>query len=171
MRTLPLTASAYWAQVRATVGLAEQEDPAELGAVMSRYACRLEQSLGDRGLQFGAWHGDWVPWNLARQGRQLFAWDWEYSGHEAPLGFDLLHYQFQTAFVFEGRTVAEAAERCLGGGVSLLRRLGLPEDLAANVAGLYLLEVLLRDYRMKRLAGSWSPGMYPDLLRVLAVRC
>jgi hypothetical protein len=28
---------------------------------------------------WGRWHGDWVPWNLARCHRGLVAWDWEYS--------------------------------------------------------------------------------------------
>jgi hypothetical protein len=171
IRTLSLAATVYWAQVRATVGLAEREKSSELGAVMARYTRRLEQRLADAGLQFGAWHGDWVPWNLARQGGQLFAWDWEYSDEEAPLGFDLLHYQFQIAFVLERRTAAAAAERCRGRGVPLLRRLGLSEVQAENVADLYLLEMLLRDYRMKRLAGHWTPRLYPELLRVLAARC
>jgi hypothetical protein len=171
IRRLPLGASRYWAEVQTTVDSAEREGTGGLGAVPARYARRLERSLGEAPLQLGAWHGDWVPWNLAWRDGELFAWDWEYSGEEAPLGFDLFHYQFQVAFVLEGRSAAEAAKQCLDRGVPLLRRLGVPLGQAEDVGRLYLLEMLLRDYRMKRLAGSWTTRLYPDLLGVLAARC
>jgi hypothetical protein len=52
------------------------------------------------------WHGDWVPWNLARCHRGLIAWDWEYSEPGAPVGLDEVHGRYQQAHVAEGRSIA-----------------------------------------------------------------
>jgi hypothetical protein len=54
------------------------------------------------------WHGDWVPWNLARCRRGLVAWDWEYSEAGAPVGLDEVHGAFQIARVAQGRSLADA---------------------------------------------------------------
>ena len=47
-------------------------------------------------LTFGAWHGDWAPWNMASTERGLLVWDWERFTSGVPLGFDALHYRLQS---------------------------------------------------------------------------
>ena len=59
-------------------------------------------------LAWARWHGDWVPWNLARCHRGLIAWDWEYAEPDAPVGLDEVHGAYQQARVVEGRSVADA---------------------------------------------------------------
>ena len=54
------------------------------------------------------WHGDWVPWNLARCSRGLVAWDWEYSEPAAPVGLDDVHGRYQQHRVVQRRSVADA---------------------------------------------------------------
>jgi hypothetical protein len=54
------------------------------------------------------WHGDWVPWNLARSRRGLVAWDWEYSEPGAPVGLDEVHGAYQQARFQHHRPVADA---------------------------------------------------------------
>jgi hypothetical protein len=57
---------------------------------------------------WGRWHGDWVPWNLARCHRGLVAWDWEYSEPGAPVGLDEVHGAYQVARVGQGRSISAA---------------------------------------------------------------
>ena len=69
---------------------------------------RLEGLAGTR-LVFGTWHGDWGPWNLRATPGRLLVWDWERSADHVPLGFDLLHFGYQTALQGLGQPPATAA--------------------------------------------------------------
>ncbi|MFN8017249.1 MAG: hypothetical protein U0P45_03905 [Acidimicrobiales bacterium] len=69
---------------------------------------RIEERHGATGAAWARWHGDWVPWNLARCHRGLVAWDWEYSEPGAPVGLDEVHGAYQQAHVVEGASIAEA---------------------------------------------------------------
>ncbi len=41
-------------------------------------------------------HGDFTPWNLRINGRKAVLYDWELAKCDAPLLFDLFHFNFQT---------------------------------------------------------------------------
>jgi hypothetical protein len=69
---------------------------------------RVEDRHADVDHAWARWHGDWVPWNLARCSRGLVAWDWEYSEAEAPVGLDDVHGRYQQHHVVQGRSIAEA---------------------------------------------------------------
>jgi hypothetical protein len=170
VRTLPLLASPYWARVRRLV--AEQLVAADppLGAALERYQGLLERRCASTALAFGSWHGDWVPWNLAWQGARLFAWDWEHSGEQAPLGFDLLHWHFQVAFIGERRSLSDGIARCLRDGVPQLVKLGVAEPAARDSHAIYLLELVLRAARMNAMGAGWNPRLYPEILDVLAAQ-
>lgn len=43
-------------------------------------------------VRFGGAHGDFGPWNMARQGERLYVWDWERFGGDMPAGLDLCHF-------------------------------------------------------------------------------
>jgi Phosphotransferase enzyme family len=43
-------------------------------------------------LPVGAWHGDFTPWNMGRNGPRLSVWDWERFETGVPLGLDAVHY-------------------------------------------------------------------------------
>jgi hypothetical protein len=154
--TLPLAASPYWARIRRLV--AQTADGADrLSAALRRYQGYLEQRCGATVLTFGSWHGDWVPWNLAWQRGRLFAWDWEHSGEHAPLGFDLLHWTFQLAFVLERRGPSEGMARCLRQAVPELVKLGVAESAARDTAAVYLLELASGRTGPARPAGGRTP--------------
>jgi hypothetical protein len=165
-RALPLAASPYWARTHRLVAEAGDGDD-RLTAALQRYQGHLEQRCGATVLTFGSWHGDWVPWNLAWQGGRLFAWDWEHSGEDAPLGFDLLHWHFQLAFVLERRSPSDAMARCLHQAVPELVKLGVAEPAAHDTAAVYLLELALRHARMHAMGAGWNPRLYPEILGVL----
>jgi hypothetical protein len=46
----------------------------------------------------GFMHGDFAPWNTKSKDGDLSLFDWETAEDEAPLGWDLLHFQVQTEF-------------------------------------------------------------------------
>jgi hypothetical protein len=165
-RRLPLTSSPYWSRVRRRVEAAAGEP--EIGTTLERSARRIERRCGDMRLAFGGWHGDWVPWNLAWRAGRLFAWDWEHSGGDVPLGFDLLHWHFQVAFVQQRRTAAASAARCADLALPSLLQLGIDPAAARALPWLYLLELYLRGHRMRAAGAGWNPRFHPDMLRVLA---
>jgi len=45
-------------------------------------------------------HGDFCPWNMMEQNRQILLFDWEMGGNY-PLGYDVFTFLFQTKFLLE----------------------------------------------------------------------
>ncbi len=176
-RALPLGASPWWSSVRERVarvasGAASAAASAaggagEIAATLEGCLARIEERCGDMRFEFGRWHGDWVPWNLAWDRERLFAWDWEHSGGDAPLGFDLLHWQFQVAFVQQRRSAAEAASRCAALATPYLERLGIEPAAAGVLPWMYLLELYLRAQRMQAAGAGWNARFHPAMLQVL----
>jgi hypothetical protein len=166
-RELPLASSPWWRGLRQRIAGVTTDD-GETAATLLRCADELERRHGAEPLVFGRWHGDWVPWNLAWEHRRPYAWDWEHSGADAPLGFDLLHWHFQVAFVGRGREAAEAAARCAELAAPELARLGVGPAAARALPRLYLLELYLRGYGMHAAGAGWNPRFHPSMLRVLA---
>jgi hypothetical protein len=92
-------ADAPWWQARRAANAEHPEVDALLEQVEARH---------DRSEVWGPWHGDWVPWNLARCHRGLVAWDWEYAEGNAPVGLDEVHGAYQVARVLHRRPIADA---------------------------------------------------------------
>jgi len=87
--TRPLTDSQLWDQlVTAQKSLASGDARARLGDALEQ----LRQAGEDRPLPFGAWHGDWTPWNMSRRRGRLQLWDWERFETGVPVGLDRCHY-------------------------------------------------------------------------------
>ncbi|MEV8508193.1 hypothetical protein AB0368_25720 [Actinoplanes sp. NPDC051475] len=121
-------------------------------------------------LEFGDWHGDWVPWNMARHRGRLLVWDWENRAAGVPVGFDLAHQAFQTALSTHRRPAAECAvavdEALREHGPAL----GLDAAGQRFVADAYLVELWLRTYELSGGGAGWNPKLHPALLDVLATR-
>lgn len=125
---------------------------------------------GDLACEFGDWHGDWVPWNMARHRGRLFVWDWENRGTCAPIGLDLAHQAFQTALSTHGRPAAAAAEAAAHALHRHGAGLGLEPAQRRFVADAYLIELWLRTFELSRGGAGWNPKLHPALLHVLADR-
>jgi hypothetical protein len=160
-----LATSQWWRGVRSRIAEGGV-DPAARSA-LELAAERIERAHGRVPLQFGAWHGDLVPWNLARRGSRLYAWDWETSTPDVPLGLDALHFYFQVAFIARGRPVAEAAASAAGSAGSALGALGVPERAHRLVAVLHLLELAVRHEEARRSTGDVDDRFYPAVTHVL----
>ena len=100
------------------------------------------QAAADRtSVEFGSWHGDWTPWNMAMSAGRAMVWDWERFQAGIPVGYDAVHYRLQQA-VAGGRVAApNAAEAALAGAPAVLAPFGVQPGAARLVAALYLAEI------------------------------
>jgi hypothetical protein len=160
-----LAVSPWWLSVRSRIQ-AGVVDPAARAA-LELAAERIQRAQGGVPLRFGAWHGDLVPWNLARGGSRLYAWDWESSAPDAPLGFDAVHFHFQVAFIARGRPLAEAVDSAAGSAGAALEALGVPERAHRLVAILHLVELAVRHEEARRSTGDVDDRFYPAVTQVL----
>ena len=143
--TARLADSAYWAGVRERLALQGGSD------VLQRAVDWIERRHGGDDIAFGAWHGDFTPWNMARASDTTYLWDWERAA-AAPAGLDLLHFLFQGVCRFEGQTPAAAVDRCSERVASLLGDLDVEAGTESALWLLYRLELLFR-YDEARMTG------------------
>ncbi|PZF99947.1 hypothetical protein [Micromonospora deserti] len=163
----PLSGSAFLARLAAEADRAAA-DPA--GARAAAAVAAFGRRHGDTSVEFGHWHGDWVPWNLGVHAGRLVAWDWEHSGPDVPVGFDLAHDAFQRALVLRGEPAAAAARAV---DVQLDRygdAVGLGPAARRLVADGYLLEMWLRGWRLADAGAGWNSALHPALLDVVEKR-
>ncbi|OLT27979.1 hypothetical protein BJF79_42195 [Actinomadura sp. CNU-125] len=137
----PLAGSGFWEAIRATP--AALDDPGRAG----RLAAVVEEIGARHGaldLDFGAWHGDWTPWNMAWHRGVLRLWDWERFERRVPLGFDLVHYRLQER---TRRPGPSPYARRPGDAPDVLAPLGLSAAAAEATLDLYLLALCCRYQR------------------------
>ena len=135
-----LAASAYWHELR--VRLATVADRAE-GAGLGSAAELLVKHAGGTVFRYGAWHGDWAPWNMANVADALLVWDWERFATGVPLGFDAVHHELQRRIQSTGdaKDAVEATVRRAG---ELLTPFGVPAEGREVTALLYLVDLATR---------------------------
>jgi hypothetical protein len=104
----------------------------------------LESKAGATSLRFGAWHGDWTPWNMASTADGLLVWDWERFATGVPVGFDAMHCWLQTKLTAERRDPLTSARESLARAPELLAPFGVEADAARLTAALYLAELAVR---------------------------
>jgi hypothetical protein len=159
----PLGGSPFWDGVlERWRGLRELAGtpPRDVAAV-DAYVGSVERRWSGASVELGAWHGDWVPWNMARRGDELWVWDWEHYAPMAPIGFDGAHLTFQQSFVAEQQPA----------GVALDRVGTAPADgcsQAGVVAATYPLELYLRAARLHAHGGGWNERFHDDAVAWLA---
>lgn len=156
----PLAGSDYAESLRSRLGRARAAMPEEAD-VLGRWLSRLEQDPTPVG--YGRWHGDWVPWNLARTSLGGAVWDWEYSAAEVPVGFDLLHWHFQTSLADPAGTLDQASAD-VRSRLAGLSALGVAPSQHKLVADLYLLEMLTRATGLAAEGSGWNPKLHPRLI-------
>lgn len=151
-REARLADSPYWAGVRERLAARAGAVSASGGSdPLTPVVDHIEARYGDVPLRFGAWHGDFTPWNMARLDDGIFVWDWERAA-PAPVGLDLLHFLFQSVCRFEGRNPDRSVEICRERTPGLLPLLDVPRNAEDALWSLYRMELLFR-YDEARLAG------------------
>jgi hypothetical protein len=128
----------------------------------------LTERMDDRKLTFGAWHGDWAPWNMASTGRGLVVWDWERFAFGVPVGFDALHHWLQAEVGPGHRQPRSAAAACPERAPELLAPFGIGAQEARLTAILYLAELATR-YLADRQAAAGAPLGAPGTWLIPAI--
>ena len=129
--------SPYWHGLRRRLQALGQQAPAvSLLQALDGAAAAARATT----LTFGAWHGDWTPWNMATVPGRILVWDWERFATGVPLGFDAVHYRLQSA-IRDGVSGVDAAEAVLAGAAGLLAPFGMDHPAADLAAFLYLAEI------------------------------
>ena len=112
-----------------------------VGAALLEAADQIVASTGRVDLTFGAWHGDWAPWNMASLDDTLLVWDWERFTPGVPLGFDALHHDLQRR-IAGGTDPRTAVSETLAAAGRLLLPFGVAADDAVSATALlYLVDL------------------------------
>lgn len=168
----PLRGSEYSARLRdRLISAGESPDQATLLWLVDKLLARA----GEQHLTFGAWHGDWTPWNMASTSDGILVWDWERFTQGVPLGFDALHYRLQAEVGPGHREPTVAAAACAAEAAPLLAPFGVSAGQAHVTALLYLADLATR-YLSDRQAeagarlgapGSWLiPALKREVIRL-----
>jgi hypothetical protein len=139
--TSQLADSPYLAQLRRRIAAEPRDELTE--GLASRLERLVEHRQSDT-LEYGSWHGDFAPWNLAMASDRVLAWDWEQYESGVPVGFDAVHYRVQTGVVIEGRTVAEAFEVARTSAPEVLAPFGVDRSSCELTVALYAVEIATR---------------------------
>lgn len=105
----------------------------------------VERFLGEFGghaVLVGAWHGDFVPWNMDSGRGRIAVWDWERFATGVPVGFDRLHLHLQVD-VHRRSVPIPAALSALDAHLGTLLP-GLDAQTGRVVLAAYLTELLVR---------------------------
>lgn len=140
VRRMRLDASPYWYTLNEHASRVPGDDRATLDTALTAIA----RGYGDAELDFGSWHGDWAPWNMATLRDGLLLWDWERFGYDVPLGFDALHYPLQAEVRSRRGDPQSAARRTVAHAPRQLAPFGVSVDHARLTALLYLADLALR---------------------------
>jgi hypothetical protein len=128
----------------------------------------LESYAGEAQVEFGAWHGDWVPWNVGTADGLLVVWDWEHYATDVPVGFDIVHWHVQVAQVRRG---AEPLPALRGARAAITQTVGAVQPHSA--AGLlltaaYAVELTARTEEMRIAGAGESRRWLPHSVATLA---
>lgn len=131
-----LADSAFWERLQARAAANRGPHAAQL----RRGLAAADAAYGDRLVTFGAWHGDWTPWNMAVHEDAFVVWDWERFQQGVPLGLDAVHFHLQRE-MRRGREPVEVARDTLARIDELLLPWALQGTEARCVFALYLLAI------------------------------
>lgn len=123
----------------------------------------VRESIGDSEVLLGRWHGDWVPWNLAKSGETLWVWDWEYSGERRPVGLDAYHWHYQQSRIVDSAGVVEALRRSRILGAKSLDSMGVGADTKQVLASAHVLELAARSIEAAMLGAPGFESSLADL--------
>jgi hypothetical protein len=159
--------STYWSALHARVTEAAADPGNPVGVAQAEALEQLDRAYGSRDIPFGAWHGDWTPWNMTRVDDTLYVWDWERAEGPVPVGLDLMHFDFDVRVKIDGRPAERAVHDSVLESGPRLEALGLPSGLAHLLASLHLLEMTLRFQQARTQGVHVADTIYGPALRAI----
>jgi hypothetical protein len=152
-----LATSAYWSGIRARVERLVAGD-GRLGPTLASALDVIEHASGAREVVFGAWHGDFTPWNMRRGAGTVAVWDWERSGSIVPVGMDAARFDLDVRLKIDRERPRDAIHNSAMAIGATLERMGAVPGTASLVTVLHVLEMVLR-FEEATIAGV--PGREP----------
>ncbi len=122
----------------------------------------LLKKYGDNQLELGLWHGDYTPWNTSTVKGVVSVWDWEFAAFGRPVGFDILHCNFELLRRDESYSTQDALEYTEAKASELLQN---SSDFPDAVFDLYLCELWHRELKLS--GQRWQPTDLEELLPAL----
>jgi hypothetical protein len=165
-----LAASSWWTSVQTRIAELTETGPVGSDPGSSwlvEAADAIEARYGSAPLSFGRWHGDLVQWNLAALGDRIYAFDWESSAAQAPVGLDAIHFCFQTAFVEDGVPVGQASALAGRQAAASLLALGIARDQHDVLRRVHLLELAIRHEQARASTGESDARFAAGIRRLL----
>lgn len=168
----PLGESDYAARLRSRL-----KDLTERGEPDADTLQTAGESLLDRyaatELTFGAWHGDWSPWNTREAEAIVYLWDLERFETGVPYGYDAAHYRLQEDIVTHGADPTTAVLGLVADAPAVLAPMGIAPAEAEPTALLYLVDLAARYMgdqaeRAGAALGALGRWLLPTLLRHIA---
>lgn len=170
----PLRATALWTELADRVAAVTAPGCArtDVAGPLAALAERVERTDGDRVLEVGAFHGDWVPWNMGWADDVLWVWDLEYGSRQGPVGLDALRWVYQCVHVLDGAALPDAVAAMVAAAPRALGRLGVPAEdvgeLARTLVRVHLVAVASTALAAVAAGRGMPAGLDPDLPGVLS---
>lgn len=139
----------------------------DLADALARLAAAVRDQDGDRVLPCGAFHGDWVPWNMGWAGDTLWVWDLEYGSEQGPVGLDALRWVYQLEHVVRRATLTAAVAAMTAAAPRVLPRLGVDPAHARTLVRVHLVAVVSTALSALAAGRGLPPGLDPDAVDVL----
>ena len=98
--TLPFEESDYYTTLTALEEHLEWLPQNIDNSIVVKAIATVRERYCGKEVKFCAYHGDFTPWNMFANGKELFVFDFEYAAMSYPAGIDRYHFFTQTA-VFE----------------------------------------------------------------------
>ncbi len=169
-RTVPLSATSLWQEIHHRVDVAQQaaaERP-ELVEALGTLADAVRDQDGDVEVLAGAYHGDWVPWNMAWAGSTLWVWDLEYGSTSGPIGLDAMRWHFQVRHSAHGDSFAEAIRVMSHRAPEVLPGLGISWRLAPVLTRLHVVDTVASGLELLAGGRGLPDGLAADAVDVMA---
>lgn len=138
VRSASLTDHPYWSGLRARLDGGDERSQRLLET------CAVLDGVPLPPLAWGAWHGDFAPWNLSWSGGAMTVWDFERFARGVPVGLDLVHYDLQTRILKPGSAPGDVIGDRFAAAAATLAPLGLGAVEARLVFTLYLVDIAAR---------------------------
>jgi hypothetical protein len=168
----PLGESDYAARLRGRLKDLTERGETDADTLQTAGETLLDRYAGTE-LTFGAWHGDWSPWNTRETEDLVYLWDLERFETGVPYGFDAAHYRLQDHIVTRGADPTTAVLGLVAEAPSILAPMGVAPGEAEPTALLYLVDLAARYMgdqaeRAGAALGALGRWLLPTLLRHIA---
>ncbi|WP_143733705.1 hypothetical protein [Microbacterium sp. RU33B] len=117
----------------------------------------------------GFWHGDFVCWNLARDGDgALWLFDWETAEEDVPAGMDTMHWYSNAQGPVDPKRTRERVAAAFETAKPVLRSMGYSSRTMRYLGAWYSVTLVARAIRLARALEGWERvALKPDTLAEL----